>query len=78
MFSKMTRAVESPKRWTGTHRMIHGGSGRENIVMLTSSGAAFTRGDWAVRKSTRNSAQYKFLGFWVYRNEPFKGTVVAL
>lgn len=70
--------TELPKRWTRTHRMIHPGGRREDIVMLTSSGAAFTRGDWAVRRTTRNTAQYKFLGVWYYRNEPFEGTVVPL
>lgn len=68
---------ELPKKWKPTHLMGHH-DGREVKVMLVPSGAAFTRGDWAVRKSTRSTSSYKFTGQWFYWNAPFKGTVVPL
>ena len=84
---------ELPKKWTPTHQMTHHVDGRTVDVMLVPSsicipgtprksrqrdGAAFTRGDWGVRRSSRMFSSYKFLGQWFYRNEPFKGTVVPL
>ena len=70
---------ELPEKWAPTHLVKHD-SGRENRVMLTPSGAAYTRGDWAVRKASRHATIYSVLtsGLWLYRGAPLKGSVVPL